>query len=211
MKQFIFPMVFLCLMAACSQTDTDHDAEGVLLAEMLQSTTGGGFSFMPMAIEDSDDVKNFIPAVYTYKGKPYTGKITSYDEKQRKIFDGALEEGLPSGPWKFYYASGVVQIEGNYTKGIETGIWSNYFAKDKPRLIKEYDAKGYMLMRTEFYNTGRVKNYQNIKCPEYGNVARRAQFTYDIEIEYIDMEKELGQKAPKELMELIKSNGLRVQ
>lgn len=211
MKYFILPLMLLGLLSACQQTDTEHDADGVLLAESMQTASGNGFSFSPMTHEDSNSVLNYKPEVYLHNGKPYTGKITSYDEKERKIFDGELKNGLATGEWKFYYASGVVQIQGSYNLGFETGIWSNYFAQNKPRIIKEYSQNGFMLMRTEYYNNGRVKNYQNIKCPEYGDIPRRVQFTYDMTIEYMDIEKSYGKMAPKELMDIIKKNGFRVQ
>jgi len=211
MKHYLLALFVLGTFAACNQKDTEHDAEGILLAESMQTLSGGGFSFSPMSHEDSASVLNYKPEVYLHNGKPYTGKITSYDEKERKVFDGELVNGLASGEWKFYYASGVVQIQGNYKAGYETGIWVNYFAQNKPRLVKEYSDSGFMLMRTEYYNNGRVKNYQNVACPEYGNMARRIQFTYDVTVEYMDIEKSYGKMPPKDLMDLIKKNGFRVQ
>lgn len=209
MKKYAIMLLVAAGLSACSQTDTDHDSEGKLLAEKLENSSGGGFNFSPMQDDDSMNRVHFTPDIYTYNGEPYTGAITAYDDKERKIFDGNLEKGIADGSWKFYYPSGVVQIEGVYAGGLETGLWKSYYSADHPKVIKDYDAQGKMLMRAEYFDNGRIKNYQNIATPEYGGIARRIQFTYDGTIDYLDAERDLGKMEPGALHDLLVRNGLK--
>ena len=211
MKYACLLLMTVTVLLSCNQTDTDHDADGALLADKLENISGGGFNITPMQQDDSASRAAFTPDKYHYKGKPYTGKITAYDDKQRKIMDGALTDGVANGAWKFYYASGVVQISGNYSNGLETGTWTSFYTVDKPRIVKVYDTKGNLLMRAEYFDNGRIKNYQNIACPEYGNIARRIQFKYSGEIDYIDAEREIGKLTPADLNALLTKDGLRQQ
>lgn len=211
MKTWSLIIMATLFLTACSDKDVKYDADGILLADNLESSTGGGWDFSPMQNDDSAQVAAFKPTTYTFKGKPYSGKVTAYDDQQRKIFDGNLENGIATGEWKYYYPSGVVQIDGVYTNGQETGMWKSYYTVDKPKVVKYYDAKGFLLMRKEYYDTGKLKNYQNIECPEFGNIARRVQFKYDGEIDYIDAERELGKMAPAELNRLLREDKLLVK
>lgn len=208
MKYFI-PVLLIALTTSCGTKEKQFDADGTLLAQFLEPS--GALDFSPMQNDDSSRVADFSPLVYTFKNKPYTGKVTAYDDKQRKIFDGNLNAGVPEGNWKFYYASGVVQIEGTYTNGLETGIWKNYYTVDKPKVIKQYDESGYLLMRKEFYDTGKLKNYQNVKCPQYGDIARRVQFKYNGAIDYLDAERDLGKLSPEELQNALLNDKLMVK
>lgn len=204
----IFNVLFISVIfISCSKNSEDYDANGNLLANKLTSETGG-VNFTPMQNEDSSDVNDLKPEVYSYDNKPYTGKIVSYDEKNRLMMEGNLKDGIYDGEFKFYYPSGNIQVQGNYKKGYETGMWFSYYAKDKPSIVKFYDENGYMLMRKEYYDTGRIKNYQNIKVPQFGNIARRIQFKYNGDLDYIDAEREIGQLTPKEINELLKNDGL---
>lgn len=99
-------------------------------------------------------------------------------------------------------------MEGNYNKGMEIGMWSSYYRKNYPKIVKYYNNKGYLLMRKEYYDDGKVKNYQNIKCPEFGNLERRIQFTIKGEIDYIDAERELGKLDPAILNQMLQDDGL---
>lgn len=208
MKNCCILLLAIGILAGCSKPNPDLDENGALIATKLENTSGGGFDFSPMT--DGGNTQADV-AVYNYEGKPYTGAIVAYDEKKRKILDGNMTEGKANGKWTFYYPSGVVQIEGVYTNGLETGTWTNYYTVDEPKITKYYDAKGTMLMRTEFYNGKKVRNYQNIEAPEYGGIARRIQFTHDGQIEYIDAERELGKMDPKALNQLLMNDGLRTK
>lgn len=202
-------LLLLTLLVSCSGSK-DFDKEHRLLAPSLTSSTGA-FNFTPMQNSDSNDVKDFKPVVYNYKNAPYSGEIVAYNASEKITLEGVLKNGIADGHWRFYYASGVVQIEGDYTNGIETGLWTSYYSKDKPRIIKYYDGEGYMLMRKEYFDTGKIKNYQNIKCPQFGDRERRIQFSYAGDIEYIDAEREIGALPPKELNELLQRDGLLVK
>jgi hypothetical protein len=101
--------------------------------------------------------------------------------------------------------------EGTYTNGIETGMWTTYYRKDYPKMMKFYDEKGYLLMRKEYFDNGKVKNYQNVKSPKFGDLERRVQFNYKGEVEYIDAERELGRLEPAAINKLLQDNGLMVK
>jgi antitoxin component YwqK of YwqJK toxin-antitoxin module len=211
MKKLSILLITTILIASCANKDVKYDADGILLADNLESSNGSGWDFSPMQNDDSAQVAQFKPTTYTFKGKPYTGKITAYDDQERKIFDGNLENGIASGNWKYYYPSGVVQIEGMYANGQETGMWMSYYTVDKPKVVKYYDAKGFLLMRKEYYDTGKIKNYQNVECPEFGGIARRIQFKYNGEIDYIDAERELGKLDAAELNKQLQQDKLLVK
>ena len=68
-----------------------------------------------------------------------------------------------------------------------------------------------MLMRKEYYDIGKIKNYQNINCPEFGGRERRIQFKYNGEIDYIDAEREVGKLTPGEINTLLQNDGLLVK
>ncbi len=209
MKNLIILFCIIFALYSCSQNSKAFDKNGNLLIENL-SSENGAMNFIPMNASDSADVLNYTPAVYTFDREPYTGKIASYN-KEKLMLEGNLKNGIYSGEWKFYYPSGVVQIEGSYTNGHETGFWKSYYTKDKPNIVKYYNSEGYMLMRKEYYDTGRIKNYQNINCAEFGGRERRIQFKYNGEIDYIDAEREVGKLTPAEINTLLKNDGLLVK
>jgi hypothetical protein len=209
MKNIILLFTVCGVMASCTTKEKSRNPNEPLGAELLTTADGGGLNFSPMSHEDSNFVKKFIAPVYMYDGKPYTGAITSVNDKQKKLLDGQLKDGVPDGKWTFYYASGAVQIEGNYSNGMETGMWYSYYRKDFPKIAKYYNNEGYMLMRAEYYDNNTIKNYQNIKCADYGDIERRIQFSYSGELEYIDAERDLGKMPPAELNKLLVTDGLR--
>ena len=206
MKNNLLILFFLLSLGACSQRSKAFDDMGNLLVENLESETGE-INFTPMQSSDSSDVINYKPIVYKFEGSPYTGKIASYS-KGKLMMEGNLTEGIFSGVWKFYYPSGVIQIEGTYTNGLESGFWRSYYTKDKLSIVKFYDDKGYMLMRKEYYDNGKIKNYQNVNCPEFGDRERRIQFKYNGELDYIDAEREVGKLSPDEINTLLQNDGL---
>lgn len=209
MKQCIVICTFLLLATACGNKSTNVDDNNVLNAELLTSTDGR-VKFSPMKHEDSAYVINFIPVVYNYKDQPYTGKINAFS-KEKLMMEGELVNGIYNGDWKFYYPSGVTQIEGTYNNGLETGLWKLYYRKDFYNIVKYYDNDGFMLMRKEYYDNGKIKNYQNVKCPQFGNVERRIQFKYSGEIDYLDAEREIGKMEPAALNKLLQDDGLLVK
>lgn len=203
MKSYSFILIAF-VISSCSNKDFDENDS--LHANAL-TTPEGGVHFTPMHNEDSAAVISNPAIEHRYDGNLYTGKIVNYDEKKRKTMEGSLKDGYYDGKFIFYYPSGVVQMEGNYVKGYEDGMWYSYYSKDKPMIVKYYD-NGYMLMRKEYYDTGRIKNYQNTAVPQFGNIERRVQFKYNGELEYIDAEREVGKLTPKELNELLVNDGL---
>lgn len=200
---YIICIVCCCVWASSCGKHADTDSQGRLLAGSLT----GNLNFSPMQHSDSAYVQKFLPDTLYHKGKPYTGQIAAYDAQKRLTMEGALENGIATGHWIFYYPSGSVHIEGNYREGMETGLWTSYYAKDHPDVVKYYDANGYMLMRTEFYDNKKVKNYQNIKCPQYGNRARRIELKRDGSVDYIDAEKSVSGLSPRVLNDTIAVNG----
>ncbi len=209
MRKYLYIFCVAVLFAACNKNSKDFDANGNLLVEHLNSADGA-LNFTPMQTSDTDDVLNYTPSIFTYQNKPYTGKFAAYS-KDKLAVEGNLKEGMFSGDWKFYYASGVVQVEGTYAKGHEVGFWNSYFKKDKYNIVKYYSADGYMLMRKEYYNNGKIKNYQNVNCPEFGNRERRIQFKNNGEIDYIDAEREIGKLTPAEINNMLQNNDLLIQ
>ncbi len=208
MKNIFSPVFILIISIACSACGSKNfDSEKRLLVIHLTSPDGD-LNFKPMEHEDSSDVLDFKPPVYSYKEKPYSGKIASYADN-KIMMEGNLKDGIADGNWKFYYKTGSIQVEGNYSNGFETRYWKSYYGKDRVKIEKYYDEKGFMLMRMEFYDNGKVKNYQNIKCPQYGNRERRIEFKYSGEIDYIDAERELGQMDVMELNKLLQNDGLK--
>ena len=203
---YSFALLFPLLLFSCSE-EKDMDSQNRLLAVKLKSSTGD-LNFSPMMHEDSNDVTEFNVPVYSYKGKPYSGKIASYTEDQKIMLEGTLTNGIADGEWIFYYPSGSVHIEGAYKNGLESGFWTSYFSRDKPKIVKYYDDKGYMLMRKEYFSNGRIKNYQNVKCPEFGDRQRRIEFKGTGELEYIDAEREVGQLPPSMINDLLKNDKL---
>ena len=66
-------------------------------------------------------------------------------------------------------------------------------------------------LRKEYFDNGKVKNYQNVKSPQFGDLERRVQFNYKGEVEYIDAERELGRLEPAAINKLLQDNGLMVK
>ncbi|MEZ5014699.1 MAG: hypothetical protein R2794_10450 [Chitinophagales bacterium] len=190
------------ILSSCAKGSKDMDAEGRLLATKLVSETGD-LNFQPMLHSDSSYVMNYVADVYTYEDKPYTGEVAAYNAKEKLVMTGACQDGYINGLWTFYYPSGHIQVSGTYTNGMETGFWTSFYSEDKPKIIKYYDEHGYMLMRKEFYDNGKIKNYQNVSCPQFGGRERRVQFKRNGEIEYLDAERELGKIPPAELNDLL--------
>ncbi|MFI5171235.1 MAG: toxin-antitoxin system YwqK family antitoxin [Chitinophagales bacterium] len=206
MKKLIFLFLISLAIISCNKNAKDFDENGNLNAVKLHAASGG-VDFKPMQNTDSADLANYKPVVYNYDEAPYSGKIAAYDEKDRLMMTGNLTAGIADGAFIFYYPSGVVQVQGKYKNGYEDGMWYSYYGKDKPRIVMFYD-NGLMLMRKEYYDTGKIKNYQNINSPKFGNIERRIQFKYNGDIEYIDAEREVGKLTPKEINELLKNDGL---
>lgn len=210
MRIFVLLAITIIALSSCSNSSKHKDANGALLVDFLTYQDGSPIAFAPMKHEDSAFVESFQAEICLFEGEPYTGKVALYDSEKLKL-EGQLKDGKFDGKWSFYYPSGVVQIEGTYTNGIETGMWTTYYRKDYPKMMKYYDEKGYLLMRKEYFDNGKVKNYQNVKCPQFGNLERRVQFNYKGEVEYIDAERELGRLEPAAINKLLQDNGLMVK
>jgi hypothetical protein len=53
-------------------------------------------------------------------------------------------------------------------------MWTTYYRKDYPKMMKFYDEKGYLLMRKEYFDNGKVKNYQNVKSPQVWRFGKKS-------------------------------------
>jgi hypothetical protein len=205
------PLILLSLIAALILSScSDLDKNGRLPVEKL-TTTSGSLKFFAMLHSDSASVQEFVPDTFLYKGKPYTGAVVQYEYDTLAIISGFLKNGLMDSTWKFRYKSGGLRMEGNFKNGLETGLWKSYYGYDKPKIEKLYDDYGFMLMRKEYYDNGRIKNYQNIKCPKYGNEERKISFTSRGAIETIIAEDALKRLSAEELSEKVKQNSFMVQ
>lgn len=151
------------------------DKEGRLLIEELTSSSGS-MKFTTMIHSDSTSVLEFVPDTFLYNGKPYTGAVAKYEADGKINIEGNLNNGVMNGQWKLYFKSGGLMTEGVMKNGLETGWWKSYYGYDKPKVEKFYDEHGFMLMRREYYDNGQLKNYQNIKCPQFGDRERKIEF-----------------------------------
>lgn len=151
------------------------DKDGRLLIEELTSTSGS-MKFTTMIHSDSTSVLEFVPDTFLYNGKPYTGAVAKYEPDGKINIEGNLNNGVMDGQWKLYFKSGGLMTEGVMKNGLETGWWKSYYGYDKPKVEKFYDEHGFMLMRREYYDNGQLKNYQNIKCPQFGDRERKIEF-----------------------------------
>jgi len=165
-------LIIVLTMQSCNKRDKD----GRLLAQYI-TTSSGSLRFAPMIRSDSASVKAFRPDTLLYSGKPYTGELAQYDSHEKLIIDGFVKNGLMDSTWKFYYGSGGVLMEGKYKDGMDVGLWQSYYGYGKHKITKLYDDYGYMLMRIEYFDNGKVKNYQNVKAPMFDNKER----SYDMD------------------------------
>jgi hypothetical protein len=161
-------MVILFALQSCNH---DRDDQGRLLTRNV-TTSSGGLKLTPMKRSDSASVERFQPDTIFYKGKPYTGPIGQHNEHENLTIDGYVKNGLLDSTWKFYYAIGGLMMEGKYKNGMDVGLWQSYFGFGKHKITKLYDDYGYMLMRIEYYDNGRIKNYQNVRAPMFDNKER---------------------------------------
>lgn len=181
------------------------DKDGRLLTQELTSSSGG-LKFTTMVHSDSASVLNFVPDTFYFNGKPYTGGVAKYEQDGKVNIEGNMKDGIMHGQWKFYYKSGGLMTEGVLNNGLETGWWKSYYGYDKPKVEKYYDEHGFMLMRKEYYDNGQLKNYQNIKSPQFGNRERKIQFDRRGKLELAYVEDSLLQKNATELTEKIGEN-----
>lgn len=165
-------LITTCLVIALSACNNHFDSEGNIRAENLTSSYGS-IRFTPMLRSDSASVFAYTPDTFYYKNKPYTGNVATYNQQQKILMKGALHNGLQHGEWKFYYATGGIRMQGYYNMGLDTGIWQSYYGYNKPRITKWYDEYGFLLQRIEYFDNGKMKSYQNIKHPAFGNKKRK--------------------------------------
>jgi hypothetical protein len=199
---FLLSVVTVLALASCS----DLDKEGRLPIEKLTSSSGS-LKFFAMLHSDSASVLNFVADTFLYKGEPYTGAVAQYENDTLAIISGFLKNGLMDSVWTFRYKSGGVRMEGSMKNGLEVGLWKSYYGYSKPKIDKLYDDNGFMLMRVEYYDNGRVNNYQNIKCAQYGDQERRVTFTPKGAVLSIVAEDAAKVFSSEELSEKIKQNG----
>jgi antitoxin component YwqK of YwqJK toxin-antitoxin module len=160
-------LIIMLALQGCGR----HDSQGRLLVQNL-TTTSGSLNFAPMMRSDSASVMTFKPDTLLYNSKPYTGGVAQYDLHDSLIIDGYVKNGLMDSTWKFRFASGGIRMEGKYKNGVDVGLWQSYYGYGKHKITKLYDDYGYMLMRIEYYDNGKIKNYQNVKAPMFDNKER---------------------------------------
>ena len=204
-KQFSIIAVGLVLIALYSCNGGKKDEKGRLLIEELTSSSGS-MKFTTMIHSDSASVQNFVPDTFLFEGKPYTGAIAKYEKDGKVNIEGNLKGGVMDGEWKFYFKSGGLMTEGTMNNGLETGWWHSYYGYDKPKVDKYYDENGYMLMRREYFDNGQLKNYQNIKAPQFGDRERKLQFDRHGKLESAYVEDSLLKQSPEQLTEKVGKN-----
>ena len=172
-SRLIAVLLVILVMQAC---DSKRDDKGRLLTKYI-TTTSGTLNFSPMIRTDSLSVKSFKPDTLLLDGKPYTGGLAQYDQHQKLIIEGYVKNGLMDSNWVFHYASGSVLMEGKYKNGWDVGMWHSYYGPNHPKITKLYDDYGYLLMRIEYFDNGRIKNYQNVKAPMFDD--KEASYSND--------------------------------
>ena len=177
-------LALVLIVIALQSCDKKYDDKGRLLVKYINTNTGS-LNFTPMMRSDSVSTKMFKPDTLLMDGKPYTGGIAEYDQHQKLIIEGFVKNGLMDSSWKFYYASGGTLMEGKYKNGVDIGMWHSYYGYNKPKITKLYDNYGYMLMRVEYFDNGKIKNYQNVKATMFGDKERN--FTNDQHGDLISM------------------------
>ena len=125
-----------------------------------------------MKRSDTASVLAFKPDTLLFRDKPYTGGLAKYDEHDSLLLEGYVKNGLMDSTWTFRFPSGGVRMQGKYKNGVDIGLWQSYYGYGKHKITKLYDDYGYMLMRIEYYDNGRIKNYQNVKAPMFDNKER---------------------------------------
>jgi hypothetical protein len=205
-----FPLLLVTIATLALTSCSDLDKQGRLPVEKLTSSSGS-LKFFAMLHSDSASVLEFVPDTLLYKGKPYTGAVVQYEYDTLATISGFLKNGLMDSVWTFRYKSGGVRMEGVMKNGLEVGLWKSYYGYDKPKIEKLYDDYGFMLMRREYFDNGRINNYQNVKCAQYGNQERRISFTPKGAVLSIVAEDALKALSAEELSQRVKQNGFMVQ
>lgn len=205
-----FPLLLVTIATLALTSCSDLDKQGRLPVEKLTSSSGS-LKFFAMLHSDSASVLEFVPDTLLYNGKPYTGAVVQYEYDTLATISGFLKNGLMDSVWTFRYKSGGVRMEGVMKNGLEVGLWKSYYGYDKPKIEKLYDDYGFMLMRREYFDNGRINNYQNVKCAQYGNQERRISFTPKGAVLSIVAEEDVKALSAEELSQRVKQNGFMVQ
>lgn len=198
---YLATLLTIVTLYSCSELDK----QGRLPVEKLTSASGS-LKFFAMIHNDSASVLEFVPDTFFYKGEPYTGAVAKIEKDTLATVSGYLKNGLMDSTWTFRFKSGDVQMEGTMKNGLETGLWKSYYGYSKPKVEKLYDENGFMLMRLEYFENGRVKDYQNINCPQFGNRERRITFDSHGVVQTAYIEDSLLQLGPGELAEKVGEN-----
>lgn len=167
MRGSVFSILMVVLLFSCN-TQEDFDDQGRLFVKALQSSAGN-LRFAPMQRSQSNP--GIIDTFY-YHSKPFSGTVVRLNEQDSKLMEGQMKNGLMSGEWKFFYATGGIQMEGKYEKGMEVGLWTSYYGYNKKKVQKYYDEKGFLLSRIDYYNNGKIQVFQNVKHPLFGDKER---------------------------------------
>ena len=104
---------------------------------------------------DGKNIKNI-----TYKiGK----RIKEYEfiKDGNRFMEINKKNGFLDGRWVRWYATGLKEEEGDYSKGIRVGTWSRYDINGQIIEESNYDNKGRNLYEITYYKNGTVKEYKD--------------------------------------------------
>lgn len=107
--------------------------------------------------------------LYTYeeRTKTFTGKAELYEEKNRLLYKGELENGLPSGYGRLYDENGTLRYEGEFDKGLKNGQGI------------EYDEQGRLLYKGNF-SDDQYNGMGTLYNPSTGNVIYEGEFQHGL-------------------------------
>ncbi|HLP19319.1 MAG TPA: hypothetical protein VK174_03425 [Chitinophagales bacterium] len=89
----------------------------------------------------------YKPNIYMYGGKPYTGKVKEYSEKNEVKSEGFMKDGFPEGYWVYYNTNGTVKSEGYYKDGAKDSLWHDNYTDGSPKLLMHFSLKNDSLQR----------------------------------------------------------------
>jgi len=197
----LFALIIFTALQGCSKLDK----YGRMPLGNLKSSSGH-IAFKAMVRSDSASVLNFVPDTFFYNNEPYTGTVVQYANDTLATALGYLKNGILDSTWQFRFKSGGLRMEGTYKNGLEVGWWKSYYGYGKLSIEKLYDDYGFMLMRREYYDNGKLKNYQNVKSPLFGDRERKIQFNRKGQVDLAYVEDSILQLSADEMTEKVGKN-----
>jgi antitoxin component YwqK of YwqJK toxin-antitoxin module len=195
----VFSGVVLC---SCDTKKETSDC-----ANIKDLTTSSGAYNLAAMVRSGDSAKaaTFIPDTFFKENKKYNGKVEAFNPNKKKIASGTLKDGLMDGDWKYFYASGVVNMEGKYKNGKEQGLWMAYYRQDVPKVAKYYAENGALLMRADYNDNGKVTTFYNVKDPIFLNKERAIETGGNETLSFFVQNNELYLKGDKTLEKIGKN------